>query len=72
MLGYTFAGTVTLGDFGTASYIGNLNFVPGDRANFSATSTSAASGLELNISSTVPFTWTTNDYISARFTYEAA
>jgi hypothetical protein len=72
LLGYTFDGKGTLGDFGTASYLGNVNLQPGNRAYFSATSTSGATGVELNISSTVPFTWTTSDYLSARFTYEAA
>ena len=72
LLGYTFNGTATLGDFGTASYFGGLNMLPGNRVNFTTILTSGSYAVEGSPSATVPFTWTTNDYLTARFTYEAA
>jgi hypothetical protein len=58
-------------DFGTNTFIGNLNYNGTSMtifcANVAGTHPSFAS-----VTATVPFTWTTNDFIHAIFSYEVA
>jgi hypothetical protein len=69
---YTFNGTVSLGDYGAATYVGLANNPTGTGVYIAAFSTSGTYGVETGtISATVPFTWTTNDYIAIKMTYEA-
>ena len=72
LLSYTFNGAATLGDFGTASYFGGCNMIPGNIVSFTTVLANGTYAVEGAPSATVPFTWTTNDYLTARFTYEAA
>ena len=71
---YTFMnGTVSLGDFGTATYVGLAGNPTGSGVYIAAFNTAGSWGVEAgSISATVPFTWTTNDYIAVKMTYEAA
>jgi hypothetical protein len=70
---YSFLGTVSLGDFGTATFVGLANTPSGTGIYIAAFNTSGTTGVEAaNINATTPFTWTTNDYIVVRLTYEAA
>lgn len=71
--GYSMMGTVTLGDFGAANYPGLAVTPFGTYIYLSAINTSGANAVEnAAVGATVPFTWTTNDYIMIRATYEAA
>jgi len=70
---YTFMnGTVSLGDYGAATYVGLAGNPTGSGIYIAAFNTSGTTGVEAaSISATVPFTWTTNDYIAVKMTYEA-
>ncbi len=71
---YTFMnGTVSLGDYGAATYVGLAGNPTGSGIYVAAFNTAGSWGVEAgSISATVPFTWTTNDYIAVKMTYEAA
>jgi hypothetical protein len=69
---YTFNGTVSLGDYGTATFVGLAGNPTGSGVYIAAFNTAGNWGVEAaSISATVPFTWTTNDYIAVKMTYEA-
>jgi hypothetical protein len=59
-------------DSGTAEYIGLANNPNGDLFEFGAVNASATYAFSGSVQATIPFTWTTNDKISFRATYEAA
>lgn len=67
-------GTCILGDAGTAAYAGMVESTSTTNARFMYHSAFGASSAAINAStsSTVPFTWTAGDWITAEFTYEAA
>jgi hypothetical protein len=59
---YTLNGTISLGDFGAATYVGLAGNPTGSGIYIAAFNTSGTYGVEAgSISATVPFTWTTND-----------
>lgn len=66
-------GEVGLIDTGTKTWQGAIRIQTGG-ANFQVrvVDSSGTYGAVTNLSTTVPFTWTTGDLIEARFTYEAA
>jgi hypothetical protein len=69
---YTLNGTVSLGDYGAATYVGLAGNPTGSGVYIAAFNTAGSWGVEAgSISATVPFTWTTNDYIAVKMTYEA-
>lgn len=69
---YTLNGTVSLGDYGAATYVGLAGNPTGTGIYIAAFNTAGNWGVEAgSISATVPFTWTTNDYIAVKMTYEA-
>ena len=70
---YSAIGVVSLGDFGVSTYPGLAVTPSGSGVYLSLYGTSGTYAQEqANINATVPFTWTTNDYISLRLTYQAA
>jgi hypothetical protein len=70
---FTFLGNVSLGDFGTATYVGLANTPSGTGIYIAGFNSSGTWGVEsAAINATTPFTWTTNDYIAVKMTYEAA
>ena len=58
---------------GTSTYVGTSEIASGGGAvTLRAINAASASTAQLNMSSTVPFTWATGHYLLASFTYEAA
>jgi hypothetical protein len=70
--GFTGAGVVSFGDSGVGNYMGTAAFESATTFYVGTTQTSGAYAFEVATSATVPFTWTTNDRITIRMTYEAA
>lgn len=56
--------TVMLYDSGTANHLGTIRVFDNDTFEIMSVSTAGATPAEINTTSTVPFTWTTNDVIS--------
>ena len=65
-------GLIEFGDFGVAGYLGHVYFPSTTVVNFWVTTVSGTYPSWTAVSSTVPFTFGTNDLICYRFTYEAA
>jgi len=63
---------MTLMDFGTAQYTGTGYTLYADTIRLLCTNTTTSYGTAALVTSTVPFTWTTNDFISFVITYEVA
>jgi hypothetical protein len=63
---------VTLMDFGTTQFMGIGYLQYADTIRLLITNTTTSYGNAALVTSTVPFTWTTNDYIAFVITYEAA
>lgn len=73
LTGFTFNGTATLGDFGTAGYVGLPGFYGSNGVYVALLNTGSSWGVEAgSVTSTVPFTWTTNDFVCIRASYEVA
>jgi hypothetical protein len=70
--GYTGAGVVTYGDAAVGNFAGTAGLLSTTSFYLGATQTSGAYAFEVATSSTIPFTWTTNDRMTVRMTYEAA
>jgi hypothetical protein len=69
---YANNGGVIMFDVGSAVYNGFTWNTDANKMNIQAISTNNLYGLSADISSTIPFTWTTNDILTAQFIYEAA
>jgi hypothetical protein len=71
---YTIMSTnVSLGDYGTATYEGVAGTPSGTGIYVGVISAAGTYAQEsVSIAATVPFTWTTNDYLAIKITYEAA
>jgi hypothetical protein len=65
-------GTATLGDSGTAGYIGALGGWSATQGFLVTLGTGGAYATENQVNATVPFTWTTNDFFFLSGTYEVA
>jgi hypothetical protein len=63
---------VTLMDFGTTQFMGIGYLQYADTIRLLVANTTSSYGTAALVTSTVPFTWTTNDYISFVITYEVA
>lgn len=70
--GVSLRGWGTLGDSGTATYAAMPLSTSGTNLLFFCQTTTGGYVREANTSSTVPFTWATNDFIQATVIYEAA
>ena len=76
--GFYTAGTGSLGvvdilDSGTINFAGVVRYASTTTVTMQALNAAAAAGLShLNVSSTVPMTWATNDQLTSTFMYEAA
>ena len=71
IVGTNYSYNCNLVDAGTAYYVGHAVY-EGTRFTIFAVGTGATYATVPNTSSTVPFTWTTNDEIFLTFTYEVA
>jgi len=63
---------VTLMDFGTTQFMGIGYLQYADTIRLLVANTTTSYGSAALVTSTVPFTWTTNDYIAFVITYEVA
>lgn len=69
---YESNGNVIMFDVGTAVYNGLTWLTEATKINVLAMNSSGTYSKTQDISSTIPFTWTTGDIVTALFTYEAA
>lgn len=65
------SGAAYFADAGVGNYLGKW-IVSGGSIYFRAQSVSGSYLQQINLSSTVPFTWTTNDQMMATFMYESS
>ena len=72
LAGFTGAGMASYGDAGVGNYTGTATFATTTSFYLGLTTTSGTYAFENVVTATTPMTWTTNDRITARLTYEEA